>query len=133
MTIGNILSGFDTTGVYPINRNVILSRCAPFSEDSPVVESSLTFIPMCSPMPSMQAIPICRSVPSTQQTSPIYSSVPSTQQTSPSYSLFLLLNKLVPAIVMFLPVHNQFSQIVIWLLLSIDSHQRMGLHIQMKI
>ena len=51
MTIGNIMAGFATTGIYPLNRDAILSRCTTAIPSSSL-ESNLTVIPMYSPMPA---------------------------------------------------------------------------------
>ena len=51
ITIGNIMAGFATTGIYPLNRDAILSRCTTAIPSSSL-ESNLTFIPMYSPMPA---------------------------------------------------------------------------------
>ena len=56
MTISNIMSGFSTTGVYPINRDAVLAKIAPkhVENEQPSVHSNLIFMPMSSPMPRKQ-------------------------------------------------------------------------------
>ena len=56
MTISNIMSGFSTTGVYPINRDAVLAKIAPklVENEQPSVHSNLLFMPMSSPMPRKQ-------------------------------------------------------------------------------
>ena len=53
MTINNILSGFATTGIYPLSREAVLSKIPMAHSQEPLtVKSNLTFIPMCSPISS---------------------------------------------------------------------------------
>ena len=47
MSASNIMGGFKTTGVYPIDRNAINIK----AKDT-VANNELGFIPLCSPMPS---------------------------------------------------------------------------------
>ena len=48
MTIGNVSAGFQSTGIYPLNREALLPQK---KKDNTLAESTgLKFIPMCSPM-----------------------------------------------------------------------------------
>ena len=53
MTICNIMSGFATTGIFPPNRNAVLSKLALKNEvgEKPCSQGNLTYLPMSSPMP----------------------------------------------------------------------------------
>ena len=55
MTMRNIISGFETTGIFPVNRDALLKKLADEDKDDSKSERNhLPFLPMSSPLPPMR-------------------------------------------------------------------------------
>ncbi len=49
MTMKNVIAGFKTTGIYPVDRNAVIKKVE--YDHTSVSETTLPFLPMTSPMP----------------------------------------------------------------------------------